>query len=76
MNSTQISYRKTIVGWYNVTLVETGATYNVQPQRFIEITGASPKAFVGCMAIDGAQLVALLTDRWTRTITPACVVAV
>lgn len=69
MKNTQITYSKSIVGWFVVTLVETGSTYNIEPHRFIEVTSASPKAVVGCMAINGTQLVALLTDRWTRTIT-------
>ena len=68
MENTQITYKKSIVGWFNVTLIETGATYNVEPQRFNEITGASQQAAVGCMEINGEQLVALLTDKWTRTI--------
>lgn len=68
MINTQISYRRTIVGWYNITLVETGATYNVEPQRFHEITGVSSQAIVGCTEIDGRQLVELLTCRSVRAI--------
>lgn len=66
MNSTQINYRKTVTGWFNVSIVGTGATYNVTPELFYAITGASKRAFVGCTEIDGAQLVALFTDRQTR----------
>lgn len=69
METTQIMYRKSIVGWFNVTLVETGAIYNVEPRRFIEITGVSSDAVVGCTEINGEQLVQLLTDRWTKTVT-------
>lgn len=74
MSGTQIKYNQTIVGWFNVTLVETGATYNIEPQRFYEITGVSRDAVSGCKGIDGKQLVALLTCRSVRSIRRAVAV--
>lgn len=74
MTGTQIKYNRTIVGWYNVTLVETGATYNVEPQRFREITDVSLDAIVGCTEINGRQLVELLTCRSVRSIRRAVAV--
>ncbi|MGN7409862.1 hypothetical protein [Sporosarcina sp. SAFN-010] len=65
----QISFTKTIVGWFNVTLVDTGAIYNVSPDVLHGIAVASPNVVLGCAEINGAQLVKILTDCNTRCIT-------
>ncbi|WP_153733484.1 hypothetical protein [Sporosarcina obsidiansis] len=77
MKTTEIGFRKTIVGWYNVVLIENGAEYNVSRELFLELTGASKQARAGRTEITGAQLVTMLTDRWTRRIPkPVSAVAV
>lgn len=67
----QISFTKTIVGWFNLTLVDTGAIYNVSPDVLhgIAVASPNPNVVLGCAEINGAQLVKILTDRNTRCIT-------
>lgn len=50
---TQITYRKTILGWYNAEL--PGGVYNVNPQVFRNLTGVSEAAFFGCTEITEEQ---------------------
>lgn len=71
MKRTQIRFSKTILGRFNVTIVDTGATYNVAADVFNNVTGASMRACIGCTDVSEAQLVTLLSDRWTRLITQA-----
>ena len=53
-----ISYKKTILGWYNFT--EEGVLeYNVNPITFRLITGVSEHAALGVCEVDTEQLDAL-----------------
>ncbi|MFS0647171.1 MULTISPECIES: hypothetical protein [Siminovitchia] len=56
-----ISYRRTVVGWYNFD-TEAGATYNIEPEIFREITGVSKEAVLGCAEV---------TEKELRTLTAA-----
>ncbi|MBS4193477.1 hypothetical protein [Lederbergia citri] len=51
----RISYRKTVVGWYNFDN-EAGETYNVNPETFREITGVSKRAVMGCVELTEDEL--------------------
>lgn len=71
MDNTTISYKKTIVGWYNVT--EEGVLkYNVDPNTFRNITGASEQAALGTCELTLEELSTLkesskytgLADGW------------
>lgn len=55
----RISYRKTVVGWYNFD-TEAGETYNVNPEIFREITGVSKEAVLGCAEVTEKELRTLI----------------
>ncbi|MBM7717685.1 hypothetical protein JOC94_004716 [Bacillus thermophilus] len=50
-----ISYRRTAVYWYNFD-TEAGATYNIEPEIFREITGVSKEAVLGCTEVTEEEL--------------------
>jgi len=58
MGNTTISYKRTILGWYNVT-IEGLMRYNINPVVFREIVGASKDAKLGTCEINPAQLRAI-----------------
>lgn len=66
-----ISYRRTVVGWYNFTIGGV-LVYNVEPNVFREITGVSKEAVLGCAELTAEQLEELksrakyigLADGW------------
>lgn len=71
MENTSISYKKTIVGWYNFT--EEGVLkYNVDPITFRNTTGVSERAALGTCEITTEELTTLkesarligLVDGW------------
>ncbi|WP_432352736.1 hypothetical protein [Sporosarcina sp. A2] len=66
----QISYTRSIIGWYNVTIASTGDVYNVEPRVFLATTGVHERARTGCTALTDIQLATLLTAPFTRLITP------
>lgn len=55
-----ISYRRTAVFWYNFD-TPAGATYNIDPQTFREITGVSKEAVMGCTEVSEKELHTLTT---------------
>lgn len=54
-----ISYRKTIVGWYNFK-DDTGFTFNVAPELFRNLTGVSEKATMGCAELKKEEYAELM----------------
>ncbi|GIN58107.1 hypothetical protein J8TS2_24260 [Lederbergia ruris] len=56
-----ISFKKTVVGWINFT-TQAGATYNINPLKFRQITGVSKQARMGCAEV---------TEKELRTLTAA-----
>lgn len=71
ITNTQISYTKTVLGWYNVTVMGL-FVYNVEPEFFRRLTGVSEDAALGCLEISTEQLKELeenaihigLADGW------------
>lgn len=55
MENTTILYKKTIVGWYNVTVAGV-MRYNVNPITFRKVTSVSKDAKLGTCEINPAQL--------------------
>lgn len=48
----QIKYVVTIVGWYNVYNIKTGAVINMNPEQFAELCpDVSRKSRLGCLEI-------------------------
>ena len=41
MKTTEIGFKRTALGWYNVIMVATGAKYNVSPAVFHATLGVS-----------------------------------
>lgn len=68
MTNNQITYKRTAVGWFNVTLVETGAILNVSPSVFYEAIGVSNRTKFGCTELSNDQYRYIMTDRWTRVV--------
>ncbi|MDW0110441.1 hypothetical protein [Sporosarcina aquimarina] len=68
MTNNQITYKRTAIGWFNVTLVETGAIINVSPVVFYEATEASNRTKTGCTELTNEQYRRIMSDRWTRVI--------
>lgn len=68
MTQIQITYKKTIVGFYNFTIVDTEETFNVEPAVFLATTGVHERTRTGCIGLDDAQLATLLTAPFTRKI--------
>lgn len=71
MNNNLISFKKTVVGWYNYT-VEGVMRYNIDPITFRRITGVSERATLGTCEVTAEELPALkeaskfigLADGW------------
>lgn len=56
-----ISFKKTVVGWYNFTIVGV-IKYNVNPIIFRKITGVSKRAMLGTCEVTAEELWSLKSE--------------
>jgi hypothetical protein len=71
-NSVQVSFNRTIVGWFNVSLVDADykrEMVTLSPKQFFEVFDASEKVGSGCceLPINQAQSIGFqLEYRWEK----------